>query len=156
MLNLLRRLVGNTPAVPAVLVGLGVGMAVNMALIQLNSTVLYPAPEGMDMNDPEQLQAYMDTLPAAAFLVVMAAHLGQALIGGWLAACLAVKRPVLLALIVGAFTMVGGIMMMTMVMMMQCNACRCNGRGCVRCVSACVVRAVPRACCPSCVVRGER
>jgi hypothetical protein len=115
MLNLLKRFVGNTPAVPAVLVGLGVGMAVNMGLIQLNSTVLYPAPEGMDMNDPEQLQAYMDTLPAAAFLVVMAAHLGQALIGGWLAACLAVKRPVLLALIVGAFTMVGGIMMMTMV-----------------------------------------
>ena len=65
MLNLLRRFVGNTPAVPAALVGLGVGMAVNMGLIQLNSTVLYPAPEGMDMNDPEQLQAYMDTLPAA-------------------------------------------------------------------------------------------
>ncbi len=115
MLNLLRRFVGNTPAVPAVLVGLAVGMAVNMGLIQLNSTLLYPAPEGTDMGDPEQLQAYMDTLPAAAFLVVMAAHLGQALLGGWLAACLAVKRPILLALIVGAFTMVGGIMMMKMV-----------------------------------------
>ncbi|MDG1050068.1 MAG: hypothetical protein P8R46_07665, partial [Planctomycetota bacterium] len=99
MLKALSTFVGNTPAVPATIVGLAAGMAWNMALIQLNSTVLYPAPEGMDMNDPEQLQAYMDTLPAAAFLVVMAAHLGQALLGGWLAACLAVKRPVLLALI---------------------------------------------------------
>jgi hypothetical protein len=64
MLNLLRRFVGNTPAVPAVLVGLGVGMAVNMGLIQLNSTVLYPAPEGMDMNDPE-LSTAAAIMPAA-------------------------------------------------------------------------------------------
>jgi hypothetical protein len=115
MLKALSTFVGNTPAVPAVIVGLAVGMAVNMGLVQLNTTVLYPAPEGMDMKDPEQFQAYLDTLPAAAFLVVMAAHLGQALIGGWIAACLATSRPVLLALIVGAFTMVGGIMMMKMV-----------------------------------------
>ncbi|MGK0483156.1 MAG: hypothetical protein ACJAQ3_003138, partial [Planctomycetota bacterium] len=52
MLKALSTFVGNTPAVPAVIVGLAVGMAVNMGLVQLNTTVLYPAPEGMDMKDP--------------------------------------------------------------------------------------------------------
>jgi len=96
----------------AVLVGLVVGMAVNMALITLNSSVLYPAPEGLDMQDTEAFQAYLDTLPATAFLVVMAAHLGQATVGGWVAARLSATNPVRLALIAGAVTMAGGLMML--------------------------------------------
>ena len=99
----------------ATLAGLAVGMVFNMGLIELNMRVLHPAPEGLDPMDPEQqeaFQAYVDSLPAAAFLVIMAAHLGQALIGGWLAACLGGSRPVLLALIVGAISLAGGVMMM--------------------------------------------
>lgn len=33
----------------AVIVGLVVGMMVNMALVMLNAYVLFPMPEGMDM-----------------------------------------------------------------------------------------------------------
>jgi len=96
----------------AVLIGLAAGMAVNMALILLNSKVLYPAPEGLDFKDKERFQAYVDTLPAPAFLVVMVAHLGQAFVGGLVAATLAASHPVTLAMIVGGFSLLGGVMMM--------------------------------------------
>ena len=96
----------------AVVIGLGAGMAVNMALVLLNAKVLYPAPEGLDFKDKQRFQAYVDTLPAPAFLVVMAAHLGQAFVGGLVAASLAESRPVTLALIVGGISLLGGVMMM--------------------------------------------
>jgi hypothetical protein len=96
----------------AVIVGLLAGMAVNMALIVLNTSVLYPAPEGMDMMNPDEMNAYVATLPAMAFVVVMAAHLGQAFVGGWVAAKLGSSRPIQLAMVIGIFSLVGGIMNM--------------------------------------------
>jgi hypothetical protein len=63
----------------AVIAGMVVGMALNMALIQLNSLVLFPMPPGTDMNNPEQLNAYIASLPLTAFIVVVLAHLGQQL-----------------------------------------------------------------------------
>ena len=99
----------------AVVIGLFIGMIVNMGLITLNSKVLYPAPEGLDMKDREGFQAYIDTLPAPAFLVVMAAHLGQAFVGGLAAAWLGTSNPITLAMIVGSISLLGGVMMMRMV-----------------------------------------
>jgi hypothetical protein len=96
----------------AVVVGLFVGSCVNMALIMLNTSVLYPMAPGTDMNDPAAMNAYVATLPAAAFLVVMAAHLGQSFVGGWVAARLGASRPMLLAMIVGGFSLLGGILSM--------------------------------------------
>ena len=95
----------------AVIVGLAVGMAVNASIIEFNSRVLFPAPEGADLNDMVQLRAYVETLPASAFLVVMLAHLGQSFVGGWVAARAGASRPRLLALIIGAISLAGGIMM---------------------------------------------
>ena len=66
----------------AVIGGLAVGMAVNMALVMLNAYVLFPMPQGTSMQDTEQFKAYIATLPTTAFLVVLAAHLGQAFAGG--------------------------------------------------------------------------
>ena len=70
----------------AVLVGLSLGMVVNSLVIRLNGSVLFPMPEGMDMKDIDQMNAYFATLPALGFLVAMAAHLGQSFVGGWVAA----------------------------------------------------------------------
>ena len=81
----------------AVVLGLFAGMAVNMGFIMLNSYMLFPMPEGIDMNDPEQMNAYVATLPTAAFLVVLLAHLGQSFVGGWVAARVGASRPMLLA-----------------------------------------------------------
>ncbi len=106
---MLRTVVVNTVAV---VVGLAVGMAVNMGLVILNTAVLFPMPDGVDMNNPEQFNAYLASLPATAFLVVLAAHLGQSFVGGWVAARLGKSRPILLALIVGGFSLAGGIINM--------------------------------------------
>jgi len=92
----------------AVIVGLVVGMAANMALIMLNA-VCYPMPEGMDMQDYEQLNAHLATLPTLAFILPLVAHLSQAFVGGWVAARIGKSRPVLLAMIVGVLSLGAGI-----------------------------------------------
>ncbi len=101
--------------VVAVISGLVVGMAVNMALVLLNAFVLFPMPEGTDMNDPEEFAAYIATLPTAAFLVVLVAHLGQSFVGAWVAARIGASRPMLLAMIVGVLSLAGGIVNMLQV-----------------------------------------
>ena len=98
----------------AVIIGLVAGMALNMGILQI-SHLAYPIPEGLDIKVPAQLQNYLDTLPAPAFLLAMAAHLAQSFGGGWIAARLGSSRPMLLAMIVGAVSLAGGVMMMTMV-----------------------------------------
>lgn len=92
-----------------VIVGLSAGVVVNWLLIKVN-TGIYPPPEGTDMMDPEQANAYIATLPATAFILVILAHLGQAFVGGWVAAKVGKSRPVLLAMIIGVLTLIGGIM----------------------------------------------
>ncbi len=99
----------------AVIVGLILGMIVNITLIMLNGYVLFPMPEGMDMNDPEQMNDYVATLPTMAILVVIAAHLGQAFVGGWVAARLAGSRPMLLAMIIGVLSLAGGVISMVQI-----------------------------------------
>ena len=99
----------------AVIVGIFVGMAVNMALIQLNSLVLFPMPPGANMNDPAQFNAYIAELPHTAFILVLLAHLGQSFVGAWVAARLGTSHRMMLAMIVGTVSLLGGVMAMTMI-----------------------------------------
>ena len=92
----------------AVLIGLVAGMIINM-LIVMFSTVLYPMPEGVNFNDREGLAAYIETLPVTAFLIVMLAHLGQAFFGGWIAALISRKNPMLVAMVIGVLSMLAGL-----------------------------------------------
>ena len=98
----------------AVIAGLIVGMVFNMAIIQLNTQVLYPMPDGLDTNDPDQFNGYLAGLPTLAFVVVVIAHLSQAFFGGWVAARVGKTKPMLLALIVGVLSLIGGIFALTM------------------------------------------
>ena len=93
----------------AVVVGLFVGSLINMGLIRLNTEVLFPMPEGTSTEDTEAFNAYLAGLPATAFLVVMAAHLLQSLVGAFIAARIAAARPMLVAMIVGVLSLVGGV-----------------------------------------------
>ena len=97
--------------VAGVLVGLIVGMAVNMGLVTLN-TWLFPMPVGVTMDDAEGFAAYVGTLPSVAFLLVMAAHVGQAAVGGLVAAVIGASQPRMLAGIIGLLTLVGSVMML--------------------------------------------
>jgi len=92
----------------AVIAGLIVGMIVNFALIQLN-TVFFPLPEGVEISDTAQMKEAIKGMPAAGWILVIAAHLGQAFVGGWVAARLGVSRWMMLALIVGVLSLAGGI-----------------------------------------------
>lgn len=94
--------------VGAVLAGLVVGSICNMLVLQ-GSLVLYPMPEGVTYADQEAFKAYVAGLPGTAFLIVMLAHLAQAFVGGWLAARLGTRAPLVLAMIVAGLTAVGGV-----------------------------------------------
>ena len=96
----------------AVVVGMIAGMAVNMAFVIMN-LALYPMPEGVNFNDKEGLVEYIETLPLLALLIVLVAHLSQAFVGGWVAARISANRPMFVAMIVGALTLVGGIVNMS-------------------------------------------
>ena len=95
----------------AVVVGLVAGMAVNMAIGAL-AWVFYPMPEGVGFSDAEGVAAYMAALPMAAFLIVLAAHLSQAFVGGWVAARISPNQPMVVAMIIGTLTLVGGVVNM--------------------------------------------
>ncbi|MEM1413011.1 MAG: hypothetical protein AAGH19_11705 [Pseudomonadota bacterium] len=90
------------------IVGLLVGSAINFAVITLN-TMIFPLPEGVTMADRDAFKAAVQDMPALAWLGVIVAHLGQAFVGGWVAARLGASRPVLLAMIVGVLSLAVGV-----------------------------------------------
>ena len=82
----------------------------NMAIFKLNETI-YPMPEGVDFSDTEGFAAYVSTLPLIALLLVLTAHLGQSFFGSWVAAAISKKQPMIVAMIVGVLSLIGGILM---------------------------------------------
>ena len=99
----------------AVVVGVIVGMVFNMAVVILNTAVLFPVPEGFNWNDPDAVGAYFTDLPLTAFLVVLVAHLGQAFFGGLVAALISRNAAMTVAMIIGVLSMLAGIANMMMV-----------------------------------------
>ena len=68
--------------VGALLLGALVGFCWNMALGELTFGVLFPIPPNLGMDIPDQVGGHIRRLPTAAFLLMMAAHLGQSPMGG--------------------------------------------------------------------------
>ena len=107
--------------IAAVITGLCIGGIANMLIGGLN-LLFFPMPDGMtfsDMFDEEKLPAilaWLETLPQSAFILVLVAHLSQAFIGGCIAALISSKKyAVLVAMIVGALSLLGGVMNMMQV-----------------------------------------
>ena len=94
--------------VGAVIAGLVAGMIVNLALVQIN-TVFFPLPDGVDLADTAQMRDAIQDLPAAAWILVFAAHLGQSFAGAWVAARLGGSHWMTLAMIVGVVSLGAGI-----------------------------------------------
>eukprot|EP00003_Mantamonas_plastica_P030374 TRINITY_DN7513_c0_g1_i1.p1 TRINITY_DN7513_c0_g1~~TRINITY_DN7513_c0_g1_i1.p1 ORF type:complete len:146 (-),score=35.31 TRINITY_DN7513_c0_g1_i1:230-667(-) len=92
----------------AVIIAIIVGMSCNIAIIFLNAYVLFPMPEGMDMNDPKQINEYAKDLPDVAFLVVMLAHLAQSFFGAFVSTKLGQSYRA--AMGIGVLSLIGGIM----------------------------------------------
>lgn len=92
----------------AVVVGLLLGSALNMALVLAGSQV-FPLPEGVDANDPQSLGASAHVLKPQHFVFPFLAHAGGTLFGALVAYLVAATRRDALSYVIGAFFLTGGI-----------------------------------------------
>lgn len=94
----------------AILVGIIVGIVVNYSIILLSGYII-PPPEGVDPSDPESIKANIHLYEARHFIFPFLAHASGTLVGAMITIKLAANRHLLMALVIGAFFLIGGIMM---------------------------------------------
>lgn len=97
-----------------VLAGLVVGSVVNMAIVNLSSHVIAP-PLGVDMTTVEGLTEGMGLLQPKHYLMPFLAHAFGTLVGAFIVARFAAAHRVSLALLVGVFFLIGGIIAVYMI-----------------------------------------
>lgn len=97
----------------AVIAGLLVGGALNMALVEIGGK-LVPAPAGADVTTMEGLKASMHLFTPVNFLFPFLAHALGTFVGAVLAAFIVVNHKMWFALSIGVFFLVGGIMNIVM------------------------------------------
>lgn len=93
----------------AVIAGAIVGGIVNMMIVTFSSSII-PLPEGVDPTSMESLKESMHLFGPQHFVMPFLAHALGTFAGAFLAALLAASRKMTLAIVVGAFFLVGGIM----------------------------------------------
>jgi hypothetical protein len=101
MLNLLRNAL-------ALIGGIAIGGAVNMALITLGTSVIAP-PAGVDVNDAASLSASMHLFEPRHFLMPFLAHAVGTLAGSLASYVIAATHKVSIAYVVGAVFLCGGV-----------------------------------------------
>lgn len=98
----------------AVFAGLVVGSVVNMAIITVGPMVI-PPPTGVDMSDMDKFAENIKLLEPANFIAPWLAHALGTLVGAFATAKVAASHKMKLALGIGVFFLLGGIMMVSMV-----------------------------------------
>ncbi|QCO67418.1 hypothetical protein E5843_05800 [Luteimonas yindakuii] len=98
----------------AVVLGLIVGSAINMALIAASGHVI-PPPAGADMTTAEGIRAALPQLEPRHFLFPFLAHAIGTLVGAFTAAKIASRFKPTAALIVGVLFFVGGVLAARMI-----------------------------------------
>ena len=103
-------------AILTVMAGAIAGGMLNIGIIKAGSQFL-PPPAGVDVMDPESINANIDKYSTIDLLVPLAAHALGTLLGAFVAAALAGTRRGALraALIIGCFFLVGGVMAVQMI-----------------------------------------
>ncbi|MBS7254719.1 hypothetical protein [Flavobacterium branchiicola] len=92
----------------AVFAGIIVGSLVNMSIILISGSII-PLPEGADNSTMESLKATMHLFEAKHFLFPFLAHAIGTFTGAAITALLAFNHKKKLALVIGAFFLLGGI-----------------------------------------------
>ncbi|CAN5536935.1 hypothetical protein BH10ACI2_BH10ACI2_14470 [soil metagenome] len=92
----------------AVIVGVVIGGIANMAIVMIGPMVI-PPPPGADMTTVEGLTAAMHLLEPKHFISPFLAHAIGTLVGALAASFIAGSKRLVMALIVGAFFLLGGI-----------------------------------------------
>lgn len=98
----------------ALVLGIGVGGAVNMALV-VAGPALIPPPPGVDVNDARSLAASIHLFEPKHFLAPFLAHALGTLAGAATAFRVAAGRRAAFAYAIGAFFLAGGIAAATMI-----------------------------------------
>lgn len=96
-------------SVGSVLAGVFFGSLTNMAIILVNTYVLFPPEGSLDLSNHEHMARYVASMPLPGLLIVIVAHLAQAFVGGGVAASVD-EDPVRAAMIVGALSCAGGVL----------------------------------------------
>jgi len=94
----------------AVIVGLIIGMVVNMGLVTLGPSI-FPPPSGADITTIDGLKASMLLFEPKNFLFPFLGHALGTLVGAFIAAKLAVSYSMRCAMIIGFVFLLGGVMM---------------------------------------------
>ncbi len=97
----------------AVVAGFILGSVVNMGIISISGSII-PPPDGVDPSDIESIKASMHLYKPIHFLFPFLAHALGTLSGAYLAARLGASRKQILALVIGIFFLLGGIMVSNM------------------------------------------
>lgn len=92
----------------ALVLGIVIGGGVNMAIVMLGPALI-PAPPGADMTTAEGLKAAMPLLEPKHFLMPFLAHALGTLAGALAGAMIAAARRTVVAYVIGAFFLAGGI-----------------------------------------------
>lgn len=98
----------------AVIVGIVVGGLVNFALVAVSAFAI-PPPAGVDPTNMESLQASIHLFEAKHFIFPFLAHALGTLVGAAVAAMIAASHKMTIALGLGAFYLLGGIIAATMI-----------------------------------------
>ena len=101
-------------SIVAVLMGVIIGMCVNMGLILISGSVI-PLPEGVDTTTKEGLAAAIPLMKAKHYIMPFLAHALGTLVGAWFAALIAPRFKMRYALGIGVWFLIGGIIMVNMV-----------------------------------------
>ena len=97
----------------AVVAGLFLGGIVNMGIVTVSSSVI-PLPEGVDPSSMQSLKESMHLFEPKNFLMPFLAHALGTLFGAFIASLIAKTYKLKLALAVGVFFLIGGIMNVVM------------------------------------------
>ncbi|MDV7188108.1 hypothetical protein R3X25_12520 [Lutibacter sp. TH_r2] len=97
----------------AVVAGLFLGGIVNMGIVMVSSSVI-PLPEGVDPSSMQSLKESMHLFEPKNFLMPFLAHALGTLFGAFIASLIAKTYKLKLALAVGVFFLIGGIMNVVM------------------------------------------
>lgn len=95
----------------AIIAGIVLGIIVNMGISNV-AFMMVEFPENINREDPEAILAFVEGLPASSplWLLSMLAHVAGTAIGGLVTSRIAVTGHVRLALGVGIFFLIGGIL----------------------------------------------
>ena len=82
-----------------------------LAAVTFLSSMVYPAPEGLDVNDAEAMRAYVESVSIGGKLIVLASWVIGAFVAGFVAQKMAPEgKGMVSAMIAGAVLLLAGIM----------------------------------------------